>query len=195
MPRKYELKINGTTINVEVDGPSMGILSVTIGEATFPVKIDDGNHSTGTYRVTVGDQQHILHITPQPETSEYTLKFKKQTYATGLKPLGIQPTPGYRPMTFPSSTPSTAGRTVESAPSLAPQEPMELGSVTAPLPGRIIELRVQENTTVKAGDVLLVLEAMKMANEIRAPQSGTVKKVHIQAGDTVEKGQPMITIG
>jgi glutaconyl-CoA decarboxylase len=44
------------------------------------------------------------------------------------------------------------------------------------------------------GDVLLVLEAMKMANEIRAPQDGTITKVHVEAGTAVEKGQPMITI-
>ncbi len=175
-----------------MDGPSNGILNVTIGEATFPVKIADGNHSSGTYRVTIGDLKHTLQLTPDPKTSEYTLRIKKQKYAVGLKALAIQPTPGYRPMTIRSSTPSTASRTAEPTPTV--REPAEPGSVTAPLPGRVLELRVQENATIKAGDVLLVLEAMKMANEIRASQSGKVKKVHIRVGDAVEKGQPMITI-
>jgi pyruvate carboxylase subunit B len=66
--------------------------------------------------------------------------------------------------------------------------------VTAPLPGRVLEVRVKEGASVKTGDVLLVLEAMKMANEIRAPQDGTIKTVHVEAGTAVEKGQPMISI-
>jgi biotin carboxyl carrier protein len=192
VPRSYELRINDTTINVEVDGPNRGILNVTIGEATFPVKIIDENHRSGTYRVTVGDLKHNINITPHTETSEYTLKIKKQTYTAELKPLSTQPRPSYRPVTIRSSTPSTASRTV--GPSPTAQESVIPGSVTAPLPGRVLELRVQENANVKVGDVLLVLEAMKMANEIRAPQTGKIKTVHIQAGDTVEKGQPMITI-
>jgi biotin carboxyl carrier protein len=85
-----------------------------------------------------------------------------------------------------------------SAPTQVPAEVAQVqaapGTVTAPLPGRVLEVRVKSGAIVKLGDVLLVLEAMKMANEIRAPQDGTVTKIHVEAGTAVEKGQPMISI-
>ena len=60
------------------------------------------------------------------------------------------------------------------------------------MPGMIIDLRVKAGDQVKAGDPLLVLEAMKMENIIKAPGEGTVKQVKIKKGDTVEKNQVLI---
>jgi glutaconyl-CoA/methylmalonyl-CoA decarboxylase subunit gamma len=67
-------------------------------------------------------------------------------------------------------------------------------SVKAPMPGSIIEVKVKEGDTVNEGDVLLVLEAMKMENELTAPQSGNVSEVLVKKGDTVNSGDPLITL-
>jgi biotin carboxyl carrier protein len=74
---------------------------------------------------------------------------------------------------------------------IAPAGP---GAVTAVMPGLIIKLKVAEGNEVKVGDVLLILEAMKMENEIAAERDGVVKKIHIEAGDRVENGQPLLDI-
>lgn len=67
--------------------------------------------------------------------------------------------------------------------------------VLAPLPGTIIELKVNVGDTVKQGDTVLILEAMKMQNNIEAECDGQVTSVLVKAGDTVMEGAPLITIG
>lgn len=68
----------------------------------------------------------------------------------------------------------------------------KLNVLKAPMPGLIIDLRVEAGQTVKAGDPLLVLEAMKMENVIKAPGEGIVKQLKIKKGDSVEKNQVLI---
>ena len=67
--------------------------------------------------------------------------------------------------------------------------------VNAPMPGTILEVRVTEGATVKKGDILLILEAMKMENEIMAPCDGTIKQVVTAKGASVNSGDPLIVIG
>lgn len=68
----------------------------------------------------------------------------------------------------------------------------KVNAIKAPMPGLIIDLRVQTGDKVKAGDPLLILEAMKMENIIKASAEGTVKAVKVKKGASVEKGQVMI---
>jgi biotin carboxyl carrier protein len=63
-----------------------------------------------------------------------------------------------------------------------------LGQVTAPLAGVVVEFRVAVGDAIEAGQPLLVIEAMKMQNEIQAPHAGTVTAVHYEAGQRVEQG-------
>jgi biotin carboxyl carrier protein len=66
-------------------------------------------------------------------------------------------------------------------------------TVTAPIPGVIQEIKVQAGQTVKKGDVLFVLEAMKMKNNIQAPQDGKIASVSVSKGDSVTHGQVLLT--
>ena len=68
----------------------------------------------------------------------------------------------------------------------------KVNNVKAPMPGLIIELRVVEGQSVQAGEPLLILEAMKMENIIKAPADSIVKSVKIKKGDSVEKSQILI---
>jgi biotin carboxyl carrier protein len=60
------------------------------------------------------------------------------------------------------------------------------------MPGLVIDLKVKVGDTVKAGDPLLILEAMKMENILKSPGDGTIKNVKTKKGDSVEKGQVLI---
>lgn len=66
--------------------------------------------------------------------------------------------------------------------------------VNAPMPGTILDVRVQNGAKVKKGDVLVILEAMKMENEIQAPCDGTITSVGVRKGDSVETQALICTI-
>ena len=67
-------------------------------------------------------------------------------------------------------------------------------TITAPMPGNILRVEVTQGAAVKSGQVLVVLEAMKMENEILAPRDGTVAQVVAQKGSIVETGSPLIVL-
>ena len=85
------------------------------------------------------------------------------------------------------------------APAAAPKAAAPAGAagavtVKAPMPGNILDVKVAAGASVKAGDVLVILEAMKMENEIVAPQDGTVASVNVNKGDTVNSGDVLVSM-
>lgn len=64
----------------------------------------------------------------------------------------------------------------------------------APMPGLIVKVPVAEGAAVKKGDVLVILESMKMQNELKSPRDGKVSRVQVKAGDSVEQRQPMVSV-
>ena len=107
-------------------------------------------------------------------------------------------------VTVEEGTGSTAGAAKAAAPKAAahkaaPKAAAPAGAqgavkVNAPMPGKILKVNVNAGAAVKKGDVLLVLEAMKMENEICAPQDGTVTTVECAAGDSVESGKVLVSM-
>ena len=78
----------------------------------------------------------------------------------------------------------------------APQAPASAGAetVSAPMPGTIVDVKVQAGATVKKGDTLVVLEAMKMENEIKASRDGKVASVNVTKGASVQTGTALCVI-
>ncbi len=78
-------------------------------------------------------------------------------------------------------------------PSLQKQTVNNTGAVTAPMPGTVIKIEKTTGDEVKAGDLVLILEAMKMENEITAPSDGTVASIPVAKGASVNTGDTLMT--
>ena len=91
------------------------------------------------------------------------------------------------PVAAPAAAPAPAA-------AAAPAGAAGAVSVTAPMPGNILDVKVKAGASVKAGDVLVILEAMKMENEIVAPQDGTVASINVNKGDTVNSGDVLVSM-
>ena len=97
----------------------------------------------------------------------------------------------------PAAAPVAAAPAAPAA-AAAPAAPAVTGAgepVTAPMPGTILKVNVQNGQAVKEGQVLCVLEAMKMENEILASKNGTVTQVLVQKGSSVNTGDALVVIG
>ena len=95
------------------------------------------------------------------------------------------------------AAPAAAPAAPAAAAPAAPAAPAVTGAgdpVTAPMPGNILKVSVKAGDAVKEGQVLVILEAMKMENEIVAPKNGTVTQVLVSKGSSVDTGAPLVVL-
>ena len=125
---------------------------------------------------------------------KYKVTLNGRTYEVEVeagKAMCVAEYEAYAPAAAPVAAP-VAAAPVAAAPGVAVTGG---DNVTAPMPGNILKVNVSVGQTVKEGDVLVVLEAMKMENEIMAPCSGVVTAVPVAKGSTVDTGAVLVVIG
>ena len=98
----------------------------------------------------------------------------------------------------PAPAPVAAAPAPAPAPAAAPAPkaaaPAGATTVEAPMPGKILNIKVSEGQAVKFGEVVVIIEAMKMETEIVAPADGTVSKILVKAGDSVDTGAALVAL-
>lgn len=103
-------------------------------------------------------------------------------------PAAAAPAPAAAPASAPKAAPAAAPAPKPAAPAAGAEV------VSSPMPGTIVSVAVAPGKAVKKGEVLVVLEAMKMENEIMAPHDATVAAVHVNKGDSVESGTALVSL-
>ena len=124
---------------------------------------------------------------------KFIIKVNGSSYEVEVEEVGgattaAAPAPAVSAAPAPAAAPAAA-------PAPAPAAPAGGTPVNAPMPGRIVSVNVKVGDTVNSGDVVCVLEAMKMENEIVAPASGKVVAVNASAGASVNSGDLLVSIG
>ena len=132
------------------------------------------------YKVTLNGRTYEVEV----EAGQAMLTDEYEAYAPApAAPAPVEAAPVAAPAAAPAA-PAPAAAAVTAA-----GEP-----VAAPMPGTVLRVEVSQGQAVKAGDLLLVLEAMKMENEILAPKDGTVAQVVVQKGSSVDTGSPLVVL-
>lgn len=93
-----------------------------------------------------------------------------------------------------TSTAPVAAKPQAKAAKAAPSGAQGAVKINAPMPGKILAVKASAGQTVKKGDVILLLEAMKMENEVVASQDGTIASINVATGDMVEAGAVLVTL-
>jgi glutaconyl-CoA decarboxylase len=116
-----------------------------------------------------------------------------KAYEVEIEELGVA-APAAAPKAAAAAAPAAAPKPAASAPAAAPAAAGD-EVITAPMPGKILSIAVKKGQEVKEGDLILVLEAMKMENEIFCGRGGTVKEIPVNEGATVNTGDTMAIVG
>lgn len=168
-----KVTIGGRTYEVEVRGET-----VVVDGHEFPVKVREEAEHTA---VSAGGVGYRVQLPPEGERqSGMALKVDYRPFTLEWEGrLGGGPAPREAKAMPSAAAAPKAGRK---------------GGVAAQIAGRVLSVRVKPGDAVKQGDVLLILEAMKMENEIKAPADGAVKEVLVAEGARVAEGETLVVV-
>ena len=143
-----------------------------------------------SFRLVVNNKEYTVEIGDLSQ-SPLTVVVNGQTYRVevqrGSAPFTRPATPVVREAK-PESTP------VPPANAPKPRVEVAAGAVTAPLPCKVLGIKVKEGDQVKAGDVLFIVESMKMEITVPAPRDGVIKAIRVEVGQTVKQGGVLVEI-
>ena len=159
--------------------------TVTIDDKTFDVAVAPNGVTPGEYIVTVDDEQMKVFVPDfdDPEIVDWMIVDNRPyelVFASDLRSVQLE---GRRHEMHVRDRETHSVRPASGD-----------GRVKAPIPGLITRLHVENGQSVEAGQAVLVLEAMKMENEIRAPKNGVIRQIHIKPGQTVVLNEVLVEI-
>lgn len=166
---KYEVCISGKTHIVELEHRADGWQTRIDGESG--ITADAAEVAPNAFSVLISGRSHDVYVTP---SSDGQLRLQTGGFEFAAEVIDPRSWRGRR-----HGATEAEGRQ----------------QIAAPMPGKVVRLLVKVGETVEAGQGLLVVEAMKMQNEIRSPRSGTVERVLVTEGQAVNAGEVLCVVG
>ena len=159
----------------------------TVGDKTFTIEINDDRH------IVVDGKTYVVDLEAMSSQSLYSLLLDSHSFESFID----EAEEGWRVLLRGDLydvkvVDERAARLAKSAGGVAAQS----GDyhLKAPMPGVIVSVPVAEGQAVKKGDILVILESMKMQNELKSPREGTVTRIKAKSGDNVEQSQVLVTV-
>ncbi len=165
---KYEIRISGETRMVEFERHADGWHATLDGQSGVADIVET---APNTFSVLLAGQSHEICVTPSPNGKVHLQAGGFEFTAEVIDPR------------------SWSGRRHSGVEAEGRQQ------VVAPMPGKVIRILAAAGEKVEAGQGLLVVEAMKMQNEIRSPKSGTVERILVEEGQAVNAGEALCVVG
>ncbi|MEM3464331.1 MAG: biotin/lipoyl-containing protein [Candidatus Bathyarchaeia archaeon] len=181
------------TYEVFVDGKPKKIELTRSGEKVFTIKVDGKSVSAElsneklefekSFKISVNGKNYDVELPKADKDKLMQIKVEGATFKVEVKaPVKKPELAAFVPSQLAPTKMSTATRQVAE------------GAVVAPMTGKILSVKVKKGDSVKTGQILCILEAMKMENEIAAPKAGTVREVLVSEGSSVSEGEPLFII-
>jgi glutaconyl-CoA decarboxylase len=186
--RRYTVTVDGTPFTIDVEETAADRFTVRVGDRILEATLASDEDLPGA---VIGPGM------PLPEEPRPHAGTPTPSPVSSLSP--VSPVPSFSP-----AAGSSTGVATPSAP-VQPASPSGLSGVAggsprvdvlaSPMPGVILEVHVKAGTVLRRGDPVLVLEAMKMRNTIRAPRASVVVSVEVEAGQPVGPGDALVRLG
>ena len=160
---------------------------VIVGEKIHAIHIEpEGKH----YQVVVDGVPHLVDLR-QPEPSVFSMLIEGKSYEVFISRNGSEITVSLSGQSYQSRLAESSQRNQYDA---GRTESLHRNEIVAPMPGKIVSILVAKGAQVEQGDGVIIVEAMKMENELKAPRSGQVAEIYVQPHELVAAKQPLIRL-
>lgn len=180
----YKVSIDGRPIRIELARTVGSSFTARIGNKSFSIELPaDKRELEKETSITIDSKAHKIELPKLIQEKPISIKVDAVTFEAEVRPAKEKSalTVLEQTRSTPPKRTTVSKREVE-------------GVVTAPMTGKIVAVMVKNGDHVKAGQIVCILEAMKMENEITAAKAGTVQKVYIREGSSVHEGEPLLVV-
>jgi len=180
----YAIFIDGKPLEIELKRTGESSFTVKIEDKTFNVELSaDKLDPEKEFSIKIDNKEYKVELPKINRENPFPVKVEEATFKAEVK----TPTRRQASVIFEPTRITPMRRT------MTPTRHQE-GGVTAPMTGKILSVMVKKGDQVKTGQILCVLEAMKMENEITAPKTGTVQEVYVSEDSSVSKGEALFVV-
>jgi biotin carboxyl carrier protein len=180
--RKHEILVDGKSYNVKLETCTIGApFSVRVNEKNVEVKINGEPSYKAPFTVSIQGKSYEVELSRIDRKSPFQVRVNEVPFIVQFK----------------TAERKVARILTPSAPVLSSRPSRKIaeeGEILAPMAGKIVSVKVKKGGRVKLGDVLCILEAMKMENEITATNSGLIEEVNVSEGTGVNEGDVLMRI-
>lgn len=179
--KEYEVAIDGRPHRIQIGDLKIETpISVTVDNKKVDITIKQVGESPNRFILKVAEVNFAVEA--GPEQAPKIIRIDGKPFTASVREA------------FPPLAPRLARPSRGVVPGDGPRAEISASLIAAPMPGRVISLLVKSGERVKVGQLVLLLEAMKMENEIIAHKAGTIKSIKVAEGSTVKKDDPLVEI-